>query len=81
MQTKYRKRKLDKKLEKIRKLLDQTDEQIVKSLAKRQELVREISEMKISEDSHIRDIDREAELLSKITKLAREAGLDRYFAE
>jgi chorismate mutase/prephenate dehydratase len=72
---------LDKKLEKIRKLLDQTDEQIVNSLAKRQELVREISEMKISEDSHIRDIDREAKLLSKITKLAREAGLDRYFAE
>jgi chorismate mutase/prephenate dehydratase len=69
------------KLDSIRKLLDETDKKIVESLARRQELVREISELKIGDDSDIRDTEREEELLSKIIKLAREAGLDRYFAE
>nr|NIT60337.1 hypothetical protein [Fodinibius sp.]NIV15072.1 hypothetical protein [Fodinibius sp.]NIY28919.1 hypothetical protein [Fodinibius sp.] len=69
------------KLDSIRKLLDETDKNIVESLARRQELVREISELKIGDDSEIRDTEREEELLSKITMLAREAGLDRYFAE
>ncbi len=69
------------KLDSIRKLLDETDKKIVDSLARRQELVREISELKIGDDSDIRDTEREEELLSKITKLAREAGLDPYFAE
>lgn len=68
-------------LDKIRKLLDQTDRKIVNALAKRQELVREISSLKMSEDRNIRDTDREEQLLNKIAELAREAGLDRYFAE
>jgi len=72
---------LDRKLEKIRKLLDQTDEQIVESLAKRQELVQAISELKIDETATIRDEEREEQLLQRITKLAREAGIDRYFVE
>ncbi|WP_138430529.1 prephenate dehydratase [Fodinibius saliphilus] len=69
------------KLESIRKLLDETDKKIIKALAKRQELVREVSSFKLDEERNIRDTDREEQLLSKITKLAREAGLDRYFAE
>ncbi|PAU93417.1 bifunctional chorismate mutase/prephenate dehydratase [Aliifodinibius salipaludis] len=69
------------KLNSIRRLLDETDKTIIKALAKRQDLVREISELKIDDESDIRDTEREEELLSKITKLAREAGLDRYFAE
>lgn len=69
------------KLEKIRKLLDQTDKKIVNALAKRQELVREISSLKLDEERNIRDTEREEQLLNKITELAREAGLDRYFAE
>ncbi len=69
------------KLDSIRKLLDQTDRTIIEALAKRQELVREVSELKIDDKTHIRDFEREEELLDKITKLAREAGLDRYFAE
>lgn len=68
-------------IDSIRALLDETDKKIVESLAKRQELVREISELKIDDETDIRDTKREEELLSKITKLAREAGLDRYFAE
>lgn len=69
------------KLEEIRKLLDRTDKKIIDALAKRQELVREVSKLKINDKKHIRDADREEELLDKITRLAREAGLDRYFAE
>jgi len=69
------------KLDSIRKLLDKTDKKIVDALAKRQELVRQISSLKMDEDRNIRDSEREEELLKKITKLAREAGLDRYFAE
>lgn len=69
------------KLDSIRKLLDQTDKKIVDALAKRQDLVREISSLKLDEDQQIRDADREEQLLDKITDLARAAGLDRYFAE
>lgn len=69
------------KLDSIRQLLDKTDKQIVEALAQRQELVREISSLKMDEDRNIRDRDREEQLLDKIAELAREAGLDRYFAE
>lgn len=72
---------MDEKLERIRKLLDETDEQIIKSLAKRQELVQAVSELKIDEEGTIRDEQREEKLLQRITEIAREAGLDRYFAE
>jgi chorismate mutase/prephenate dehydratase len=69
------------KLDSIRKLLDQTDKKIIDALAQRQELVREISSLKLDEDRQIRDRDREQELFDKVAKLAREAGLDRYFAK
>ena len=69
------------KLDSIRKLLDETDKKIVEALAKRQDLVREISSLKIDERKEIRDSQREEQLLNKVAELAREAGLDRYFAE
>lgn len=68
-------------LDSIRKLLDKTDKKIVDALAKRQELVREISSLKMDEDRNIRDTEREEQLLDKVAELARDAGLDRYFAE
>lgn len=69
------------KLEKIRKKLDETDRKIIDALAKRQDIIRDVSELKITDRKEIRDFEREEELLEKITRLAREAGLDRYFAE
>lgn len=72
---------MDDKLDKIRQKLDKTDRKIIDALAKRQELIRDVSELKITDRKHIRDFEREEELLEKITRLAREAGLDRYFAE
>lgn len=71
----------NKDLYKIRKLLAQTDKKIIDALAKRQELVRGISKLKMGEDSHIRDTDWKEKWLSKITKLACDAGLDRDFVE
>src|SRR5699024_12706855 len=69
------------KLDRIRKLLDEADRTIIEALAKRQNLVREVSSFKIDEQKNIRDFSREEQLLDKITELARESGLDRYFAE
>ncbi|HKK45630.1 MAG TPA: prephenate dehydratase [Balneolaceae bacterium] len=68
-------------LDEIRKKLDKTDRRIVEALAERQRLVREVSSYKIDKNREIRDNDREEQLLNKIAELAREAGLDRYFAE
>jgi chorismate mutase/prephenate dehydratase len=72
---------MNERLEQIRKNLDQTDKNIINNLAQRQQLVREVSELKIDQITNIRDEDREERLLNRIKKLAREAGLDRYFAE
>jgi len=72
---------MDKTLEEIRKLLDKTDKKILETLAERQKLVQEVSNLKIDNTAAIRDEDREEELLHRITELARDAGLDRYFAE
>lgn len=72
---------MSNKLDDIRKGLDAADKKIINALAKRQELVREVSSLKLDGDKKIRDTDREEQLLSKITELARQAGLDRYFAE
>lgn len=72
---------MNEKLEQIRKKLDQTDKNIVENLAQRQKLVREVSALKIDKTTNIRDENREERLLNRIKKLARDAGLDRYFAE
>lgn len=71
----------DKELDDIRKKLDATDKNIIDALARRQKLVREISNLKLDQTASIRDEDREEQLLERVVKLAREAGLDRYFAE
>lgn len=72
---------MSRELDKIRKLLDTADRKIIEALAERQQLIREVSSYKIEETKDIRDIDREEQLLNRINDLAREAGLDRYFAE
>src|SRR5690625_1940076 len=72
---------MNEQLERIRKELDQTDKNIVDNLARRQKLVREVSDLKIDRTTNIRDVGREEWLLNRVKKLARGAGLDRYFAE
>lgn len=72
---------MDKKLKKIRDRLDQIDKSIIEALAKRQEVIQQVLSLKIEEKGEIRDYNREEELLKRIGELARERGLDRYFAE
>ena len=72
---------MKKKLESIRKRLDDIDRSIIKSLAERQGLVKEVSSFKLETNTGIRDLEREEKLLNKIRDIAAEVGLDRYYAE
>jgi len=72
---------MDKNLEKFRKNLDRIDKKIIEALAERRDLVSDISSLKIEHSGDIRDSEREEELINRITELAREKGLDRYFVE
>lgn len=68
-------------LDAIRKRLDDIDRTILKALAQRQGLVKEVSELKLRNDKGIRDLEREDQLLNRIRDIAHEVGLDRYYAE
>jgi chorismate mutase/prephenate dehydratase len=68
-------------LDSIRKRLDEIDRTILKALAQRQGLVKEVSELKLKNEKGIRDLEREEQLLNRIRDLAHEVGLDRYYAE
>ncbi len=72
---------MKKELESIRERLDEIDKSILKALAQRQDLVKEVSALKIDKESGIRDMEREERLLNRIRKFAQEVGLDRYYAE
>lgn len=65
----------------IRKKLDDIDRTILKALAERQGLVKEVSDLKLKNEQGIRDLEREEQLLNRIRDIAHEVGLDRYFAE
>lgn len=68
-------------LDSIRKKLDEIDRTILKALAQRQDIVKEVSAVKLKSEKGIRDLEREEQLLNRIRDLAHEVGLDRYFAE
>ncbi len=68
-------------LDSIRKRLDEIDRTILKALAQRQDLVKEVSELKLRNEEGIRDLEREEQLLNRIRDLAHDVGLDRYYAE
>lgn len=72
---------MKKELESIRIRLDDIDRTIIKALAERQDLVKEVSSFKLETNTGIRDLEREERLLSKIRDIANEVGLDRYYAE
>lgn len=72
---------MSKELESIRKRLDEIDKTILKAVAARQDIVKEVSALKINKKAGIRDLEREEQLLSKIRLYAQEIGLDRYYAE
>ena len=61
--------------------LDDIDKSIIRSLAQRQQVVKEVAALKLANNSGIRDLEREEKLLNKIRDFANEVGLDRYYAE
>jgi chorismate mutase / prephenate dehydratase len=68
-------------LKEYRRIIDELDQTIIQSLAKRHRVVREVFSTKINDTNQIRDIDREDKLLRRVRELAKESGLDPYFAE
>ncbi|HKJ33621.1 MAG TPA: prephenate dehydratase domain-containing protein, partial [Balneolales bacterium] len=68
-------------LKKIRNLLDDIDQQIIDSLAKRQHIVEKVFSLKKEHSGRIRDYQREEQILNKLGNMARKSGLDRYYVE
>ncbi len=72
---------MKKELESIRERLDDIDKTILKAVAERQDIVKEVAALKIDKEAGIRDLEREEQLLNRIRHFAQEIGLDRYYAE
>ena len=72
---------MKKELDTIRERLDHIDKTILKAVAERQDIVKEVTALKIDKKAGIRDMEREEQLLNRIRHFAEEIGLDRYYAE
>lgn len=72
---------MKKDLKSIRDELDRIDRSIIEALAQRQDVVKEVSGLKLENKSNIRDLEREEKLLNRIRDFAAEYGLDKYYAE
>ena len=68
-----------KKMDEEREQINDIDSQIIKLLADRRKLSKEIISLKNEKNSSIRDKSRERELLTKLVEAGRKAGLDSYF--
>jgi len=66
-------------MEERRKKINKVDSEIIKLLAKRRDLSREIIRLKNESKSTIRDKNREKELLTQLIKLGKKEGLDSDF--
>ena len=63
----------------IRKQIDQIDRKVIKLLAERMDLVKEIAKFKKATKLPIQDKKREEELRNNLKKLAAKHGLDPEF--
>lgn len=71
----------EKLLRELRSKVDALDEKLIELLAERMSLIREIAHVKSRLKLSIRDVQREAEIMSRIEKLAEEKGLDWNFVQ
>ena len=62
----------------IREKLSATDAALVEALAERQRLVREVARAKAQGAATLRDLGREEDVLTRVTELGRENGLDPF---
>src|SRR5262245_57528855 len=65
-------------LDSIRERLSAADAALVDALAARQRLVLEVAQVKASGTSSLRDVAREEDVLTRVTELGRESGLDPF---
>ncbi|MCB0748061.1 MAG: chorismate mutase, partial [Ignavibacteriae bacterium] len=68
-----------KNLDNIRENINSVDSELLKLLAKRRQLSKDVVNSKIASDQPIRDTDRETELLSRIINAGKEFGLDSHY--
>ncbi|MEM6571133.1 MAG: prephenate dehydratase [Planctomycetota bacterium] len=66
-------------LDELRAALDGVDRRLIEALARRQDLVREITALKAGSETPLRDRAREEEILTRLGDLGADAGLDRHF--
>ncbi|MEM1658784.1 MAG: prephenate dehydratase [Candidatus Jordarchaeales archaeon] len=71
----------EKLLRELRSKVDAIDEKLIELLAERMNLIKEIAHVKSRLKLSIRDVQREAEIMSHIEKLAEEKGLDWDFVQ
>ncbi len=65
-------------LNSIRERLTAADTALVEALASRQRLVFEVAQVKASGSAALRDVGREEDVLTRVTALGRESGLDPF---
>ncbi|HEV2096593.1 MAG TPA: prephenate dehydratase, partial [Chthoniobacterales bacterium] len=65
----------------LRTRLDALDRRLIDTLAERQRVVTEVAALKADPALPLRDVERERELLSRVSGLAGAQGLDSYFVE
>jgi len=65
----------------LRTRLDALDRRLIDTLAERQRVVAEVAALKANPALPLRDVERERELLARVSALAGEQGLDSYFVE
>src|SRR5437867_3725195 len=68
-------------LDSLRTRLDALDRSLIEALAERQRVVAEVAALKADPALPLRDVERERELLARVTALADAQGLDSYFVE
>ncbi|NNG27732.1 MAG: chorismate mutase [Ignavibacteriaceae bacterium] len=68
-------------MEEYRKKINEVDSEIIKLLAKRREMSREIIRLKNENQNSIRDRAREKELLTQLIELGKKEGLDSDFVK
>lgn len=69
----------DESLETLRHRIDEVDDQLVDLLARRQETIRRIAEVKSRTSAPLRDVLREARQIARLAERARSQALDELF--
>src|SRR5919198_5176314 len=68
-------------LESLRHRLDKIDRRLVEALAERQRLVADVAALKTDPTLPLQDVERERDLLGRVSAWAAAAGIDTYFVE